>query len=149
SLLWRSSASQVAINLWARLAALGALTVATLLVARIGGAAYVGNLALLRVLPWFLGIAVSGGLPVGLTYFLSGPERGDRRLAPTLTVMGAGAGLVGALLWAAGSPVLHALFFGNLPPPLVLLASCTVATQLWVSTLKACAQGYEDLTGSN
>lgn len=147
--LLRTCGSQVAANLWARLAALGALTVATLLVARTGGAAYVGNLALLRVLPWFVGIAVSGGLPVGLTYFLSGAERGNRRLPSTLTAIGIGAGLVGTLLWVAGSPVIHALFFSNLPVQLVLLAACTVATQLWVSTIKACAQGYDDLMGSN
>lgn len=139
----------VVTNVGARVGALVSLAVATVLVARTGGAGAVGVYTLLRVLPWLLGVLMAGGLPGAIPYFLAGSARGDPRLRSTLVAIIATGGLAGAALWAAGSPVLARVFFRNLDPGLVAWAGLAVLTQLFVVSGKACLQGSGDLSGAN
>jgi O-antigen/teichoic acid export membrane protein len=136
-------------NIGARVAALVSLSVATLLVARIGGPAAVGIYALLRVVPSLVGVVTSAGLPGAVAYFLAGPTREDRRLPSTIVALALVGGAVGTGLWFAATPwVGHALLPG-LSTALILLAGCTVVTQLLVATAKSCSQGSDDLPGAN
>jgi O-antigen/teichoic acid export membrane protein len=67
-------------NVAARLVALVALALATVLVARVGGPALVGAFTLLRVLPGLAGVLASAGLPGATPYFLAGSGRTDPRV---------------------------------------------------------------------
>jgi len=136
-------------NLLARIAALGALSVASLLVARTGGPAAVGTLAIMRVLPWFTGLLLSCGLYGAAPYFLSGPGRTEPGYRLTLPAMALTAGAVGAALWVAAAPLFGPRFLPELSTPLLLAAGIAVPTQLMETTAKACSQGFPDLTGSN
>jgi O-antigen/teichoic acid export membrane protein len=142
-------ARPVAANVMARLTALVSLAVATLVVARLGGPAGVGAYALLRVLPWLMGILLAGGLPGAIPYFLAGPGRSDRRIPLTIIAIALLGGGAGALLWALTAPFLQHLFFRGLPGTEVAWASLLVLTQLSVVTAKASSQGSDDLPGSN
>lgn len=136
-------------NLAARIGAIAALTVSSLLVARTGGAAAVGTLALLRVLPWFVGLLLSCGLYGAAPYFLSGPGRAEPRYRITLPAMAVTAGVVGAVLWVAAAPLFGPRFLPELSHPLLLAAGIAVFTQAMETTAKTCSQGFRDFTGSN
>lgn len=136
-------------NLVALVLALGSVTVASLLVARLGGPAVLGNYALLRVLPWLTGVLLSVGLPVASTYHLAGPTGADPRLRPTLTVLAAAGSVLGVLAWTLAVPVLHRILFPAVPRGLLLVAGLLVATQLLTVWGKACCQGSRDLRGAN
>jgi O-antigen/teichoic acid export membrane protein len=136
-------------NVAARVGALGCVFVATLMLARHGGAAVVGVYALLHVLPGLVGTIASSGLPVSVPYFLAGPNREDRRLPSTLVTMAVLGGSAGALLWVACAPLLGPVLFPDLSVPLVMLAGAAVLSRLITITAKACSQGSEDLPGSN
>jgi len=136
-------------NVGARLAALVTAAVTTFLVARTGGAAMVGNLALLRVLPGLVGVVISCGLPGAVTYFRAGPHREDARLPLTVVAMAFVGGAVGAAAWVASSPLLGRILFPNLPLGVVALAGLIVLTKLFVATSKSCLQGNDDLPGAN
>ena len=136
-------------NIGARVAAIVALTLATLLVARNGGPASVGVYALLRVLPSLLGVVLACGLPGAVAYFLAGPHRDDRRLPSTIVGMAVVGGAAGAAVWAASAPLLGAFLFDDLPLPLIVLASGAVFTRVVVATGKSCSQGSDDLPGAN
>ncbi|MFL5800069.1 MAG: oligosaccharide flippase family protein [Actinomycetota bacterium] len=136
-------------NLAARIGALVALTVASLVVAREGGAAEVGAFVLLRVLPWALGVVLSFGAFGAAPYFLSGPNREETGYRPTIFWVCILAGIMGAGIWVVAAPAIHAAFFPNLGTALVALAGATVLTQLTESVGKACCQGFDDLRGSN
>lgn len=142
-------ARPVVANVAARLTALVSLAVATLVVARLGGPAGVGAYALLRVLPWLLGILLAGGLPGAIPFFLAGPGRSDRRTPFTIISIALLGGGAGAVLWALGAPILQETFFRGLPTAEVTWAGLLVLTQLVVVTAKASSQGSEDLPGSN
>jgi O-antigen/teichoic acid export membrane protein len=136
-------------NVGARVAALVSLSIATLLIARIGGPAAVGIYALLRVVPGLVGVVTSAGLPGAVAYFLAGPTSSDRRLPLTISALALTGGLAGTAIWVAATPVAgHALLPG-LPTWLILLAGGTVLTQLMVATAKSCSQGSGDLPGAN
>ena len=139
----------ISANLAARIGALAALSAASLLVARTGGPTAVGALALLRVLPWFTGLLLSGGLYGAAPFFLSGPGRAEPRYRSTLLAIAVAAGVVGAALWAAASPLIGPRLMPELSPLLVLAAGIMVPTQLLETSAKACSQGFDDLTGSN
>jgi O-antigen/teichoic acid export membrane protein len=62
-------------NVVARVLALVALGLSTIIVARVDGPSGVGVFALLRVLPGLLGVFVSGGLPTGVPFFFAQPGR--------------------------------------------------------------------------
>lgn len=139
----------LAANIGARVAALVALALSTLIVAWAGGPAAVGIYTLARVLPGLAGVMASSGLPGAVAYFRAGPERDDRRLPATIVAMAVAGGGLGMLAWFAATPLLGPLMFPGLPAALVLLAGTTVFTQLLVATAKSCSQGSGDLPGSN
>jgi O-antigen/teichoic acid export membrane protein len=136
-------------NVGARLGALAALALGTLLVARTGGASAVGIYALLRVLPGLVGVVLSLGLPGAVTFFSAGPHARDRRLAMTIVTMMLAGGVVGTLVWAAGVPLAGHRLFPGLSTGLLLIGGTTVLTQLMVATAKSCSQGSDDLPGAN
>jgi O-antigen/teichoic acid export membrane protein len=136
-------------NVGARLAALATAAVTTFLVARTGGAAMVGILALLRVLPGLVGVVLSFGLPGAITYFRAGPHREDKRLPLTVVGMAFAGGTVGMLVWIVASPLLGRVLFEHLSLGVVALAGVIVLTKLFVATSKASLQGNDDLPGSN
>jgi O-antigen/teichoic acid export membrane protein len=146
---WLDGSRQLVGNLAAQVGALASLVLATLLVARLDGAGGVGDLAVLRLLPWLLAVVLSGGLPGAVSFFLAGATRADARLAPTILAIVLAAGGAGAAVWAAGAPLVHALFLRDLAVPLVAWAALKVVSRLLVITAKASAQGLLDLTGSN
>lgn len=136
-------------NLTAQCGALGAVSIASLVVARSGGPAVVGEYALLRVLPWLFGVILSCGLPTASAYFLAGENRDDPRLRPTIVVM-AVLGALGALgAWVALCRPMHDLFLRQVPIRFLILAAVSVVTQLFTVTAKACCQGLGDIAGAN
>ncbi|HEY3535324.1 MAG TPA: oligosaccharide flippase family protein [Pedococcus sp.] len=139
----------IADNLAARLLALAALTLTSLVVARTMGPAGVGALSLLRLLPWLVGVVLGGGLYGAAPYFLSGPAGKDPAYRATFPAIAVGAGVVGAGAWVGLAPVLRHAFYPQVSAGLVVLAGVTVATQLFETTAKTCSQGVGDLTGSN
>src|ERR1039457_2046635 len=82
-------------NLAAQGGALASVSAASLMVARAGGPAVVGEYALARVLPWLFGVVLSCGLPTSATFFLAGEHARDRSLRPTLALVGRGGGGLG------------------------------------------------------
>jgi O-antigen/teichoic acid export membrane protein len=147
--LFRGRYGDLIRNLSARLAALIALAVATLVVARGGGPAAVGVYVLLRVLPSLLGVALSLGLPGAITYFLAGEHRGDRRIPLTVLSIAFAGGIAGAAVWASASPVLGPQLFPGVSLTLVAIAAALVVTRVLVATAKSCSQGTDDLPGAN
>jgi O-antigen/teichoic acid export membrane protein len=135
-------------NLVARIGALASLTLASFIVARLGGPPAVGILVLFRVLPWLVGVLLSGGLFGAAPYFLA-RRASDARLPVTLFTIAAVSGVMGGALWAAASPLLRETFFPNISLGVVALAGITVLTQNLESTAKACSQGTTDFVGSN
>lgn len=136
-------------NLGSRIVAMVAVAAVTVLVARTGGPADVGVLALLRVLPGLVGVLAACGLPGAVGYFVAGPDREHPRLWPTLiTIMFAG-GLAGTLVWFAAAPLIQRLFISSTTVAVVAVAGVTVLTQLPVSVARASLQALGDLRGSN
>lgn len=136
-------------NLGAQGGALAAVSVASLIVARAGGPAVVGEYALVRVLPWLFGVVLSCGLPTSAAFFLAGEYAKDRRLRPTLALMTVGGAVLGTLAWLACAVPLQALFFKQMPLRLVVILAVLVVTQLGTVTAKGCCQGSGDITGAN
>jgi O-antigen/teichoic acid export membrane protein len=136
-------------NVGARVGALISLALATLLVAWAGGPTAVGIYALARVVPGLVGVIMACGLPGAVPYFLSGPDRNDRRVPLTLLAMALAGGVAGTVVWAVASPLLGEVLFPDLSLLLVLLVGATVLTQLLVAAAKACSQGSDDLPGAN
>jgi len=146
---WSAARGPVSNNLIARVLALAALTLTTMLVARTIGAEGVAALSLLRLLPWLVGLVLGGGLYGAAPYFLSGATRNEPSYRATFPAIAVGAGVLGAGVWVALAPVLHHAFFPQMGIAAVTAAAVTVATQLLETTAKACSQGIGDLTGSN
>ena len=140
---------QAITNLGAQGAALAAVSMASLLVARTGGPTVVGEYALIRVLPWLFGVVFSCGLPTASAFFLSGERGQDRRMRPTLTLMAVVGAAVGALAWLVCAIPFHHVFFRQMPISLVYLMTVLVVTQLWTVTAKGCCQGSGDILGAN
>ncbi len=138
----------VAGNVVARLGALAALGVATVLVARAGGPALVGGFTLLRVLPGLAGVLAAAGLPGAAPYFLARPDA-DPRLRATLGVLTLAGASVATVGWLVLTPVLHAVFFRTWSAGLVVAAGLAVFSQLQVAVGKALLQGTGDLRGAN
>jgi O-antigen/teichoic acid export membrane protein len=138
----------VASNIAARLTALGALALATVMVARAGGPSLVGAFTLLRVLPGLAGVLAVVGLPTAAPYFLAS-RGGDRRLRPTLTTLTVTGAFVGAGAWLVLTPVLHRVFFAPWSVRLTVGAALAVFSQLFVAVGKALLQGSDDMRGAN
>ncbi|MEO5745542.1 MAG: polysaccharide biosynthesis C-terminal domain-containing protein [Terracoccus sp.] len=139
----------VVANISARLVAVVALGIGTIVVARAGGAADVGVLALLRVLPGLVGVLAACGLPGAMGYFLAGPHRAEQGLWPTiLLVLGAGM-TIGVAAWLVLLPVIHEIVMPTTTTAVMVLAGVSVATQLPVAVAKASLQGLDDQHGAN
>lgn len=137
-------------NVAARIVALVALTLATVLVAHVGGPKLLGELTLLRVLPGLMGVLVSCGLPTAVPYFLAGPDRAaGPRLRPTLVLLLAVGALASSACWLVLTPLLHELFFRPWHAGVVIACAVPVFTQLWVATGKAFLQGENDMRAAN
>jgi lipopolysaccharide/colanic/teichoic acid biosynthesis glycosyltransferase/O-antigen/teichoic acid export membrane protein len=145
----RKVSKQVIGNLGAQGGALACVSVASLLVARVGGPTVLGYYALLRVLPWLLGVVVSCGLPTASAYFLAGDHGKDRRVRPTLAVMAVIGAALSAVAWLALAIPFHDVFFKQMPLMLVVAMTISVVTWLWNVTAKACCQGTGDIAGAN
>ena len=136
-------------NLGAQGGALASVSVASLIVARVGGPTVVGEYALLRVLPWLFGVVLSAGLPTASAFFMAGDHSRDNRLRPTLALMTAAGAAIGAVAWLACSEPFQALFFKQMPVRLVAIMAVIVITQLCTVTAKGCCQGGGDIAGAN
>ena len=136
-------------NLGAQAGALAAVSLASLLVARAGGATVVGEYALLRVLPWLFGVVFSSGLPTSSAFFMAGEHRTDRRLRPTLSLLAVAGAALAAVTWLVCTIPFQVLFFRTLSTPLVAVMAVVVVTQLWTVTAKGCCQGQGDMAGAN
>jgi O-antigen/teichoic acid export membrane protein len=136
-------------NAVALVGALVSLSIASLVVAHLAGPDGVGIYALLRVLPWLVGVVISSGLPMASAYVVSSARVPRASLNPTITAIMLGCGAAGTLGWLALSPVLRPTFFSTASTALVALSAPLVLTQLVTVTGKACAQGGDDLPGSN
>jgi O-antigen/teichoic acid export membrane protein len=136
-------------NFGARVGALLAVGLATLLVARTAGPVWVGALALLRVLPPLAGFLGTGGVPLAAPYFLAGSHSGERNLRPTLLALSAVGSFLGAAGWLAITPLIAHPLLPELGVGLVAFAAVLVLSQMAVSSFKAFCQGDNDLPGSN
>ena len=139
----------VATNSTARVLAIIGLTLATVVVARIGGASAVGSYALLRMLPGLVGVISVAGLPGAQAYFLAPSRRNATGLWPTLMLILVGGAALGTAAWVVAAPVLQHAFFRDDATPLVAAAGATVATQLFLTAGKTALQGLEDRRGGD
>jgi lipopolysaccharide/colanic/teichoic acid biosynthesis glycosyltransferase/O-antigen/teichoic acid export membrane protein len=136
-------------NLGAQGAALASVSVASLIVARVGGPTVVGEYALVRVLPWLFGVVLSCGLPTAAAFFLAGDHSLDRSLRPTLALMAIGGAALATVTWLACAVPFQHVFFRQMPIGQVVILAVLVATQLGTVTAKACCQGSGDIFGAN
>lgn len=145
---WITS-GQVVSNLGAQGGALVCVSVASLLVARIGGPTVLGYYALLRVLPWLFGVILSCGLPTAAAYFMAGEHGKDPRSRPTICLLAVAGAMLSALAWLACAIPFQHVFFRQMPLGLILVMTISVVTSLWNVTAKACCQGSGDIAGAN
>jgi lipopolysaccharide/colanic/teichoic acid biosynthesis glycosyltransferase/O-antigen/teichoic acid export membrane protein len=145
----RLVSGQVIRNLGAQGGALACVSVASLLVARVGGPTVLGYYALLRVLPWLFGVIISCGLPTAAAYFMAGKHGEDPRSRPTIVVMAVLAAGLSALAWVACAVPFQHVFFRQMPLGLVVVMAISVVTWLLNVTAKACCQGSGDIAGAN
>ena len=143
--LWR----QVLGNVSARVIAIVGLTVATVMVARAGGASAVGSYALLRMLPGLFGVLAVLGLPGAMAYFLSPARENRSRLWPTIAALAAAGAVVGTMAWMILVPLLQRAFFRLDTDLVVAAAGLTVSTQLVITLGKTALQGLEDRRGAD
>ncbi|HXM53764.1 MAG TPA: oligosaccharide flippase family protein [Candidatus Dormibacteraeota bacterium] len=136
-------------NVSAQVGALACLTVATLMVARLGGPRDVGTFTLLRLVPWLGAIAVSAGFHAGLPYFLAGVARSDVRLPATIVATTIVTGALGAALWIAGVPFLHRTLIRDVSASLLAWACLKLLFRLFAIVGKASTQGTLDARGTN
>jgi len=136
-------------NIAARLVAVLALGVGTIVVARTGGAEDVGVLALLRVVPGLVGVLAACGLSGAMGYFLAGPHSDDPRLWPTIIALLTGGAVVGTGAWMLLLPLIPSSLFGTTSTLVMVLAGVSVGTQLPLGVAKASLQGLGDRHGSN
>jgi O-antigen/teichoic acid export membrane protein len=139
----------VAANTSARGLAIVGLTLATVIVARIGGPEAVGEYALLRMLPGLVGVLCVLGLPGALAYFLAAPRRDLPGLWPTLIAIGFGGALLGTVCWLIAAPVVARVFFPHESALMIAVAGATVPTQLLLTLGKTALQGLEDRRGGD
>jgi O-antigen/teichoic acid export membrane protein len=140
---------RVLANFSARVCALAALALATVVVARAGGPTDVGAYALLRMLPGLVGVLAAAGLPNALAFFLAAPRRDTPALWPTITAVAAAGAVIGVVAWWAVAAPVQRLFFPDDPTTTIALAGGTVATQLYLTVAKTGLQGLGDRRGAD
>ncbi len=143
--LWR----QVARNVSARAVAIVGLTVATIMVARSGGASAVGSYALLRMLPGLVGVLAVAGLPGAMAFFLAPSRRDHPGLWPSIALLSVAGAVLGTVVWAVATPVLQATFFKDDSTVLVAAAGLTISSQLVLTLGKTALQGLQDRHGAD
>jgi O-antigen/teichoic acid export membrane protein len=136
-------------NIGARLVALVSVTIVTVIVARAGGAEDVGLLALMRVLPGFVGVVAACGLPGAMGYFVAGGDAAHPRLWPTISTLMLAGALLGTAAWLLLTPLIHDRLMATTTYAVVAVTGLTVATQLPVAVGKSCLQALDDARGSN
>jgi O-antigen/teichoic acid export membrane protein len=142
-------ARAVGSNLSARVVALVGVALATVLVARFGGPADVGAYALLRMLTGIVAVLSTGGLPGAMAYFLAESEREQERLWPSLAMIIAAGGLIGAAAWLLLTFPIAAWILPGVGVPVIALAAVTVSTQVLLTCGKTALQGIADRRGSD
>lgn len=135
---------QVLANSAARGLALLGVSLAAILVARLGGPEAVGSYALLRILPGVVGVVAVAGLPGALAWFLAPERRGRPGLWPTIAAILAVGSVLGTLAWLLLTPVVQRLFFPADRLLVVAAAGVLVATQLLLTVAKTALQGLEE-----
>ncbi len=145
----RATTRQVVTNLGAQGGALACVSVASLVVARVGGPTVLGYYALLRVLPWLFGVILSCGLPTAAAYFVAGEYGKDPRSRPTIILLAVIGAVIGAVAWMACAIPFQHVFFRQMPLAFILAMTISVVTSLWNVTAKACCQGSGDIAGAN
>ena len=136
-------------NTSARALAIVGLTLATVVVARVGGPEDVGAYALLRMIPGLVGVMAVAGLPGAMAFFLAEPRRDRSGLWPTVFLVLAGGAVLGSVGWVLISPAIARLFFPQDSTLVVAAAGLTVATQLLLTVGKTSLQGLEDRRGGD
>ncbi len=145
----RGTSRQVITNLGAQGGALACVSVASLLVARVGGPTVLGYYALMRVLPWLFGVLLSCGLPTSSAYFMAGEYGKDRQSRPTICLLAVIGAAISALAWLACAVSFQHVFFRQMSLALIVAMTISVVTSLWNVTAKACCQGSGDSAGAN
>ncbi|MGH3262264.1 MAG: O-antigen ligase family protein, partial [Trebonia sp.] len=140
---------QVISNLGAQGGALVCVSVASLLVARVGGPTVLGYYALLRVMPWLFGVIISCGLPTAAAYFMAGEHGKDRRTRPTICLLAVIGAAISSVAWIGCAVPFQHVFFRQIPLELILAMTISVVTWLFNVTAKACCQGSGDIAGAN
>ncbi|WP_162254065.1 lipopolysaccharide biosynthesis protein [Nocardioides sp. Soil774] len=136
-------------NTSARGIAIVGLTLATVVVARVGGPDDVGAYALLRMLPGLVGVMAVAGLPGAMAFFLAEPRRHRTALWPSVFVVLAAGAALGTLAWVLISPLLKHALFPHDSLLVVAAAGLTVATQLVLTVGKTSLQGLQDRRGGD
>jgi O-antigen/teichoic acid export membrane protein len=139
----------LAANCTARVLAIVGVSLASILVARVGGPEAVGTYALLRILPGLLGVLCVLGLPASMSYFLGPAHRDDPRLWPTIMAILTGGSLLGLLGWIALTHTLQRTFFDGDTAMVVATAGAAVVTQLVLTVSKTALQGLGDRHGGD
>lgn len=136
-------------NCTARVLAIVGVSLASIMVARVGGPEAVGSYALLRILPGLLGVLCVAGLPGSMSYFLGPAHRRDLGLWPTImAILGSGA-LLGLVAWLVLAPTLQRTFFDADTVRVVAVGGAAVATQLVLTVSKTALQGLGDRRGGD
>jgi O-antigen/teichoic acid export membrane protein len=139
----------LAANCTARVLAIVGVSLASILVARVGGPEAVGTYALLRILPGLLGVLCVLGLPGSMSYFLGPSYRKDPRLWPTLMAILGGGSLVALLIWLALAHTLRTTFFHGDTTAVIATGGAAVVTQLVLTVSKTSLQGLGDRRGGD
>jgi O-antigen/teichoic acid export membrane protein len=139
----------LAANCTARVLAIAGVSLASILVARVGGPEAVGTYALLRILPGLIGVLCVAGLPGSMSYFLGPTYRDDPRLWPTIMTILAGGSLVGMLAWLGLAHTLQRTFFDGDTTMVVAAGAAAVVTQLLLTVSKTALQGLGDRRGGD
>jgi len=145
----RALTRTLAANCTARVLAIVGVSLASILVARVGGPEAVGTYALLRILPGLLGVLCVLGLPGSMSYFLGPTYRDDPRLWPTVMSILAGGSVVALLVWVALAHTLQKTFFGGDTTTVIATGGAAVVTQLVLTVSKTSLQGLGDRRGGD
>jgi O-antigen/teichoic acid export membrane protein len=136
-------------NCTARVLAIVGVSLASVLVARVGGPEAVGTYALLRILPGLLGVLCVLGLPGSMTYFLGPAYRDDPRLWPTIAAILAGGSALGLCAWLTLAHTLQRTFFDGDSTKVIAVGAAAVVTQLSLTVSKTALQGLGDRRGGD
>jgi O-antigen/teichoic acid export membrane protein len=139
----------LAANCTARVLAIVGVSLASILVARVGGPAAVGTYALLRILPGLLGVLCVAGLPGSMSYFLGPAYQQRTSLWPTIMAILGGGAVLGLVIWLALTTTLRSTFFHADSDAVVAAGAAAVVTQLLLTISKTALQGLHERRGAD